>query len=245
MTAVLLVFTAPALADTPGFDRPGIAFSTSIVPAGSFAWEQGLPDVVRDSSDGTKTTLYAATTRIRAGLGEHLEMQIDTALFNHLDTSSADTTNSDEGYGDTGLALKVALPSNSSRFSWAALGRVSFATGKAPFTAGQAQYSLGTAAGWNLNDTHVVGFYADFDHGNGQNSYTLSPSFSFPVIDTVAVFLEAGVTYADQSPDDLVAGGGLTWMVTPIVQLDLYADWGLTSSSTDLAMGIGVSAFFK
>jgi hypothetical protein len=41
-----------------------------------------------------------------------------------------------------------------------------------------------------------------------------------------------------------VAGGGLTWMVRPNVQLDVYGLGGLTQSSTDLAAGCGVSVHF-
>ena len=39
---------------SPAFDRPGIAFSTTTLPAGSFAWEQGLPDFEHSSGGGDR-----------------------------------------------------------------------------------------------------------------------------------------------------------------------------------------------
>jgi len=41
-----------------------------------------------------------------------------------------------------------------------------------------------------------------------------------------------------------VAGGGLTWMASNTVQLDIYGLHGLTSRSTALQAGVGVSVYF-
>ena len=65
--------------------------------------------------------------------------------------------------------------------------------------------------------------------------------------DSVGAYVEAGYQFgsARDQTDNAVAGGGLTWMVTPAVQLDAYGLVGLTRSSTDLAAGLGVSIFFR
>lgn len=57
---LLCIASAPLLADTPAFDRPGIAFSPTTLPAHSFVWEQGLPDFQRDRSDGATQSAYGA-----------------------------------------------------------------------------------------------------------------------------------------------------------------------------------------
>ena len=56
----LLACMGVAQAETPAFDRPGIAFSVTTLPAGSLSWEQGLPDLSRDRSDGI-TESYSLT----------------------------------------------------------------------------------------------------------------------------------------------------------------------------------------
>ena len=243
-----LVLLAPAslvLAETPAFDRPGIAFSTTTIPLGSFSFEQGLPDFQHSSDGGTKTTLYSAGTNLRIGLGEIVEFQVGTALFNHQKTQVSGVSESVNGRGDSSLAVKVALPSSSKTFSWAVLGSVGFATGEDPFTAGERQYDLGTTLNFNVNDSYSTAFYVNVTRFERENTYTFSPSLSFAVTDTVGAYVEAGVSHMKQSPNSAVAGGGITWMVTPAVQLDVSADFGLNSASLDIQGGLGISVFIK
>lgn len=240
----LPVLLAPTVhADTPAFDRPGIAFSTTTLPAGSFSVEQGLPDVSRDHSGGTTATSYSADTRVRIGLGSKLEMQLGTALLNRLTLKDQLGTHSTKGIGDSSIALKAALPSSASSFSWAALGAIEFATGDDAFTSGATQYSLGLTGSWALGLSQTVSLYANIDRLDGNDTFTLSPSLGFGLSDTVSAYVEAGLSAAKGS-DDYLAGGGLTWMVTPRLQLDGFVDHGLTSSSTDLLAGFGISIFF-
>src|SRR5690606_6335241 len=65
---------APASAqvrDNPGYDRPGIGFSPSVLRAGDATLELGLPDWSRD--DGV--SLYNADALLRFGIGRSLELQ--------------------------------------------------------------------------------------------------------------------------------------------------------------------------
>jgi hypothetical protein len=241
----LLVIAGGAMADIPAFDRPGIAFSTSIVPRGGFSFELGLPDFQHSSDGGSKSTLYSLDTNIRAGLGENIELQLATPLFNYLKTKDEGVSDSATGLGDSSLSLKVALPSSSQNFSWAGLGGVTFATGGDQFTAGKPQYRLATAMSLKLNDIYSAEFYINLNHFDGKTSYTLSPNLNFALTDTVAAYVEAGFTNVEQSPNTAVAGGGLTWMVTPTVQLDFSMDFGLTHGSPDFLGGFGVSFYIK
>lgn len=241
----LLVVSGNALAETPAFDRPGIAFSTSTIPRGGLSYELGLPDFQHSSDAGSKSTLYSLDTNIRAGLGENIELQLATPLFNYLKTEGAGFSDSATGLGDSSLSLKVALPSSSQNFSWAGLAGVTFATGEDPFTAGKPQYRLATAMSLKLNDTYSTGFYINLNHFDGKTSYTLSPNLNFALTDSVGAYVEAGFSHVDQSPNTAVAGGGLAWMVAPSVQLDFSMDFGLTHDSPDFLGGFGVSFFIK
>ena len=92
---LLMTFAAAvAHADTPAFDRPGIAFSPSTLPAGTFDWEQGLPDVTRTDGNGTRSTLFSADTLVRIGLTPLLEVQLSSAPINHLRSDSGNATTS-------------------------------------------------------------------------------------------------------------------------------------------------------
>jgi len=233
-----------AQADTPAFDRPGIAFSTQTLPAGSMAWEQGLPDVVHNDDQGTQFTLYSADTRIRVGLTSYLELQIANALYNRLRTRTAGETTTDHGAGDLSLALKLAMPSPTQSISWALLGNIALTSGKEPFTNDTQQYSLAASASMHLDDTHAVGLYVGATRAGKDNTYTLSPNFSFPLSASLGGYVEAGYTFGDHIDKNEVAGGGLAWMASDRLQLDVYALHGLTARSTDVQAGFGVSMYF-
>jgi hypothetical protein len=237
-----LAATAQAETDTPSFDRPGIAFSTQTLPAGSLDWEQGLPDVVRNNDQGTESTLYSADTRIRVGLTSKLELQIADSLYNHMQTRTADTVTTDHGVSDLTLALKLAMPATQN-ISWALLGGVSLTTGQAPFTSDTQQYLVAVSANVRLDDSYAVGMYAGINRAGHDNTYMLAPNVSFSLSTSLGGYLEAGYTFGDHIDKVEVAGGGLAWMVSDRVQLDIYALLGLTDRSTDLQTGFGLSVY--
>ena len=245
LSAAALLAVPMAQADTPPFDRPGIAFSTQTLPAGHLDWEQGLPDEVRSSDDqGTHSTLDSATTRIRVGLTSHLELQVATTLYNRLQSRDAGTTSVDHGPGDVTLAFKRAMPPPSDRISWALLSAVELNTGKAPFANDRPRYLLAASASMHLDDTHATGLYAGVARSGRYNTYTLSPNFGFSLGAHLGGYVEAGCTFGQHTDKDVVAGGGLAWMAAETVQLDMYVLRGLTARSTDLQAGLGVSIYF-
>jgi len=239
--ATLALFAAaPALADTPAFDRPGIAFSTTTLPVGGLAWEQGLPDFVHESGGGASTTLYSAGTNVRIGLTPRVELQVGAALFNWLDGDGGN----DSGIGDSSLALKAALPSELKDFSWAVLGAVSLPTGDDPFTADDPRYDLGVTVSQDLDGDLSAAFYVNASHLDGDTTWSVSPSLGWAVNDRLGAYVEAGADFGAGARDRL-AGGGLTWMLSPTVQLDLSAVFGLNDETPDMAGGFGVSAYFE
>ncbi len=232
-------------ADAPAFDRPGIAFSPATLGAGTFTWEQGLPDVSHDNSSGMHSTLYSADTLLRAGLASNLEIQLGAALFNRIDTQTPAGHEHTNGTGDSSLALKVRVPATAQNFSSAVLARVSFATGDDAFSAGDRQYGLGTALAWSLSEAMSAGLYLNATHLSGQNSYTVSPNFNVALTATVGAYIEAATTQTTHAGSSHVAGAGVSWMATPATQLDLSADWGLASQRGNYQVGFGVSEFFN
>jgi len=234
---------AVALAEVPEFDRPGIAFATSTLPAGTLDWEQGLPDVQRDKADGVRTALYSADTTLRMGLTSTLEIQFAGSAWNRLDLRSAVIATRNEGLGDTKIALKWAPALAIKDVSIALLGGVTLDTGAAAFSNGRPAYALGATVSRDLGSGRAVAMYANISRSGGASSWTLSPTFSFPLAKDVGAYVEAGRTFGDGS--SAVAGGGLTWLLHERMQFDLYALRGLTARSPDLQAGFGVSVFWN
>src|SRR5262245_28145817 len=106
---ILLASGTPVLADGPAFDRPGIAFAPSTLPARSWAWEQGLPDFQQDRADGTTDDAYLANTRLRYGVADRFEVQVAVPLFMEVDSHGSGHAFRKSGTGDFSVAAKFAV----------------------------------------------------------------------------------------------------------------------------------------
>jgi hypothetical protein len=241
--ALALLGAPAAWADAPAFDRPGISFSTSVLPAGTFDWEQGLPDLERDHGDGVWSTSQSAGTNFRFGLGNELELQLSGSPWNRLDQHDATSSQRLSGAGDTRVSLKWAPALASKDWSLAVLGGVSFDTGSAAFSNGQQVASLGATVARDLGANRSLAAYANVDHSGGADTWTLSANYGFPLGGNFAGYVEAGRSFGTGMPAS-VAGGGVTWLVRDRLQLDLYARWGLSNESPDLQAGAGVSLYW-
>jgi len=245
ITVFLLLSAINACADdAPAFDRPGIAFAPSTVPRGGVALELGVPDFSHDASGGVDSRQFGFGAVARTGLTANLELQLGSALFNHLDQRDETGRRHENGYGDTNIGLKYALPSPNDHFTWAALGSVSFPTGARAFSGGTAQYDFGVTGKYDFSERISGVLYGNYTHVAGGNAYTVSPSAVVTLTKTIGLFVEAGFGFQRGQPDTVVAGGGLTWMVTPTVQLDAFTDFGANSSTPDVQAGFGVSIYF-
>jgi len=242
--ATLVALTpAAALAEAPGFDRPGFAFASSTLPAGSWDLEQGLPDLQHDASDGVATTLYCADTTFRFGLTQTLEIQLAGSAFNRLDVRAAGATTHIDGAGDTGIAMKWAPILADKQLSLAFLGGVTLDSGASAFTNGRPVYALGATLARDLGDGRSLGLYANLNRG-AANTWTLAPSFNFALSEQIGAFVEAGRVAGGGNSSTLV-GAGLTWLLRERVQLDLYERRGVTPHSPDAQAGFGISIYWN
>lgn len=249
LLCLLLVTTAAPVAaesiqETPAFDRPGISFSVTTLPVGSVAWEQGFPDWSRDRSDGVTVDDYAAAANLRVGLADRWELQLGHSAFNWRHQRGQGFRERKNGSGDTTLLLKHSLPVASPDWGWALMGGVTLPTGDAEFGNDHARYTLGSTVEWAHGERGAIALYLNADWDKADTTWTLSPSYSVSLNDRWAVFVEAGYSRSSQEGEHYVAGGGVTWMLTPRMQLDLYSDFGLTDASTDVQAGFGFSLFF-
>lgn len=239
-----LVSGVASHADGPAFDRPGIAFSPTTMPAHSFAWEQGLLAFQRDRSGGVTQDAYLVDTRLRYGLADRWEIQLAAPLYEEIDAHGSGQGFTTAGVGDTVLAVKVALTPRDGEFTMSMLGAVSLPTGNDAIGAGTEQYSLGATLGWSLSDEQSLSVFTNVDVLRGNATWTFAPSWSFNLTDTVGGYVEAGYQPAAHGdPANALAGAGLMWLVQPTVQLDAYVLSGLTNGSTDFGAGCGISFF--
>lgn len=249
LAATGLWVCSPAYADEAeaevGFDRPGIGFSTSIMPANMVAVEVGLPDFSyskqKVAGQTQRDSLYQTDMLLRTGLGGNAELQLGWAGAMWSRGKSAGKTRHESGYGDTSLGLKVAVPVPVQSFSLAFLAGSTLTTGDTSFGADKRTASFGATLDYQLNDRMSAALYGNVDRYDGDNTWTLSPSVSINLTDRLATFAEYGYSKSKGQPQQSVLGGGLTFMLCPRVQLDISADLGLNQQAADVQGGIGIS----
>lgn len=219
--------------NNPGYDRPGFGFTPTVLQAGDVTLEQGAPDWNR--ADGAST--YTADSLLRLGLGHSLELQLGTG-WNWLDEPGF-TTN---GRPDTTLALKVA-PQARGNFSWGLLGSVEFADGARAFRGDRRQYLLGASFNWQHGDDHSTGLYAEVQQGD-TNSELLAVNEGWSLTSALGVYVEAAAQHVEDLGYGALAGMGLSWQVTPRVQLDAGARHRVAGHADTWQGGMGVSVYF-
>ena len=240
-----LLAAGTARADGPAFDRPGIAFAPATMPTGSFTWEQDLVDYTRDTTRGVTTTAWSFDTRLRYGLTDRLELQLEAPVWTDTRTQGRGTRSSADGFGDLSLAAKFDVLPGDGSWDLALLGVIEFPTGDSLDGSDDEQYSLGATLGTSYDDGQTLAFYANVDRLRGDYTWTLSSSWGFDLADSLAGYLEAGyVPAGNGDPSNVLAGGGLMWAASDNVQFDTWVLAGLNDQSPDLAVGAGFAIFF-
>lgn len=241
--AVLLASTGAATAQTPmAFDRPGIGFGSTVLAPGEAAWEQGLPDVERDDSDGERTTTLSANSVLRVGLGASLELQLAGAPRVHETVRTGDSRTRVRGAGDSSVGLKWALPV-AGDLDWALLAQYGLATGSAGLRPQTHARRLAASVAGDTAGGRGFALFAAYSHQDDGRGWMVSPSVTLFESDTVSTYAEAG--FGSGAEAGVSAGGGLTWQPRDALQFDVSVLRGLDNDAADWTGGVGFSVGFR
>lgn len=230
------VVIAPALAqveNNPGYDRPGLGFTPAVLQPGDFILEQGLPDWSRESG----VSSYTAGSLLRLGVVRALELQLGTG-WSRLDGPGPTI----DGRTSTSLGVKFA-PSAAGKFSWGLLGSVEFRDGARALRNEQPQYLLGADLNWQHSADHASGLYIEAVHGDA-DSQLLAVNDSWTLTPVLGMYVELAGQHLAGIGHGSMAGAGLTWQVTPRVQLDIGARHRLGGHADTWQGGIGFAVYF-
>ncbi|HEV2680907.1 MAG TPA: transporter [Rhodanobacter sp.] len=244
LAALMLSFTAPVLADNPGYDRPGYGFTPVVLGAGDITIEQGLPDWSRSRQDGITSSQYSADSLLRIGIGGPLELQLGSSPWNSLRQSGGGIDITQHGHGDSVLGVKLALPSSNRAFSWGLLGSVEFTDGAKAFRNDHRQYLLGAQFNLQANERNSLGLYLQGVRSSGANSALVALSDNYALSKTLTLYAETAWLHTPNQGNGTVAGAGLAWLVTPRLQLDAGFDRRLGGTAAQWQGNLGVAYYF-
>jgi hypothetical protein len=225
-------------------DRPDQTEASSLVPKGGLQVELGTA-MENDKIGGEKFTNYTyGTALIKYGVNENFELRLITEYLGERFKSSESTPISYNGLSPLALGMKIRLADEKGFWPQTALiGHINLKSGSSEFAP---EY---TAADFRFTFAHTLSdkFALSYNVGaewNGQTPdatflYTLS--LAYVITPKLGAFIESYSFFPEESKADHRLDGGLTYKITPVVQLDLSGGIGLSENAPDSFISTGIS----
>jgi hypothetical protein len=224
-------------------DRPDFTESPFIVPTGMVQIENGYSA----AREGPVRSQTFGEMLVRVPVAERAELRLG---LNSYATAAVGRAR-EEGFEDPTLGLKVKLftPAESAGRlvpHVALLATTAVPTSRDTFRESTVQPDAKLAADWSL--TSRLGFAANAGLGSATSDHErfsqllASASFAYDLAARAGVFAEYyGYTAAPGAGFANYFDGGLTYLVTPNVQLDVRTGVGANGSTPDRLWGVGLS----
>jgi hypothetical protein len=225
-------------------DRPDQTESPSLVPKGGLQVETGFV-FEQDVHHSVKMTNVAFnTTLIKYGINSNVEVRfISEYLGAYEDDGSIQRRNSD-GFSPLAFGLKLKL--SEEKGFWPQASLISHIIVKS----GHREFSPSyTAANFRFTFCHTLSekFSLSYNLGarwDGQTPeavflYTLSLGYS--VTPKTGVYIETYSFFPEGGRADHRFDSGITYKISPVVQLDLSAGTGLSRNAPDFYISTGIS----
>ncbi|PRC91235.1 transporter [Solimicrobium silvestre] len=244
----LVVLLTPAFAnaacpnpdDPIATDRSSVANSSSVLPAASIQFENGISN----TRDQGITTYDLTETRVRIGLGGCTEFLVDLPNYTHAEVSNGGVS----GFSNLGPAVKHQFPEFISGLILSATLGVYLNTGDSTIAgAGPAPYaqlpwSVDLGSNWSIN-----GMLSATSHRHDVNNnaaYQTSVYLDRIINDNADMFVEYINDYqlAAMTVNRVDIGG--SYRLTPHQQLDAKVGAGLNSAAPSWYFTVGYSFRF-
>lgn len=223
-------------------DRPDTTESTHTVDAGHFQFEMEIATWTRDG-DYRDFSLGQLNSKI--GLDGSTDLQVVTPFYTQV-------RRGDEGFGDLQVRLKRNLWGNDEGLtSMAVMPFIQIPTSSGDLGSDKVEgglivpYAFEGPVGWSCA---VMG-ELDVEAGEDRNYHFVgltSATASHGVTEQTAVFFEIVSVLSAESGSgwEVYFNSGMTWLVTPIWQIDGGIRIGLTDASADYSPFLGMSTKF-
>ncbi len=220
-------------------DRPGLGFNPGTVGAGHLQVELGIPNL--DYSGKAYDPASSLAAAARYGLMDRIEARLSTTYVTR--TPAAPGVDGPTGVAGLRAGFKVGVLTGPD-LALALIPEVVLPIGDEDLAGDRASYSLNAAAGIPLGPaglTLVAGAQAD---PAGEEDYEktglLVAVLGSGLTETLSGYVEVGAL-PGPGDDAAYAGLGAAWLLSNLVQLDAWVDFGLTDAASDAVFGAGAS----
>lgn len=252
--AALLLASGPASAQEPPIeaDRPGLTFAPSTVGAVHLQLEMGAPEIAYRGFGAGEDWTFAFPVLARLGIVDGFELRAGlsplTAQIREADAGFEDR--SEVGPDDLELGMKWRFREGQGASpTFLFVPSVTLPTGEAGIGRERASFQAALQASWafvgDLGASLLLGAGLESRQQDDWTGTGLAAAdLTFPLGGELDAYGEVGWLPSARGPDDVLAGGGAAWKLTPYAQIDAFLDVGLTSESTDWIVGAGFARRF-
>ncbi|HEV2674323.1 MAG TPA: transporter [Aliidongia sp.] len=240
-------------------DRPNKGTSPYTIDAGHFQYETDLFNYTYDRSsagDVTTRSLVTADPVLKLGLTNDIEAELGVtgyAWTRSDDRMAGQRINHGEGFGDLVTKLKVnVLGNDGGTYALALVPWVKLPTGAAGLGNNLVEGGLIVPLAINLPDDWTLSLQTEFDalknandsgrHANFINLVSVSHAIVGNLSGAVELYAQNGTDRF--TPDIYTADAGLSYLITPTLQIDAGINVGFNRAAPDLNPYIGLSQRF-
>lgn len=257
LAALALCGPLGALAEEPiATDRPDFVESSSVVGKGRLQVEAAM-SFERDASNGTRTRTRSTPMLWRMGVSETWEVRVESDGFIRSRTVDGTTgaAGTVSGFGDASLGVKWHMRDGDEAHgtpSVAWLAHVDTDSGSSALRGHGARPSLRMVAEWELPKDFSFGVMPGIvlDRGDDGSRFTagilavvLGKEWS-PAWKSFIEVAGQQLTSRRHGGSVVTLDGGVSYLITPSVQVDMSVARGLTRTSPDFTWGAGLSVRF-
>lgn len=235
-------------------DRPDKTEGPFTVDAGHIQIEVDLVNV-SINKDGTETTTERVfgNVNLKLGLTHNTDLQLVHEAFIDQKVEGAGPTSEEKGSGDTLLRFKWNIFGNDSGdIALAMMPFVKFPTGNKALRNDQTEYGLIIPVGLSLANDYSMGWMVQLNREKNQadnklhTTYIASVTLGKGLTDSVGMYGELFQEMADEEGSAVIVtfDVGFTYALRENLQLDLGANFGVTSAADDFNPFLGVSTRF-
>lgn len=229
-------------------DRPDFVESSKVVGKGRFQFETGLL-FERDRNEAGRERVLSTPTLLRFGLGETIELRIDTEGRMRRHSSEDGRRSTEAGYGDTAVGLSWhLLDAGGGRPSVGVLASAEFDSGSRAFRGEGVRPALRVVGEWELPNEMTLGVMpgigVERDESGRYRYGLLGLIVEKEFGERVRGFAEVALPHIARSRHGGVEASfdvGAAYLLSKDVQLDAMFSRGLNSRTPDVAFTIGLS----
>ena len=225
-------------------DRPDQTEAPSLVPTGGLQVELGT-SIENDKIEDVNVTNYTyVTALIKYGINKNLELRvISEYLGQRVELNESKVVNA---AGASPLALGIKINIADEHKFWpqtAFIGHINLKSGSSEFapdyTAADFRFTFANTLSEKFSLSYNLGAEWNGETPDANFLYTLC--LGYLITDRLGAYIEMYSFFPEDNEADHRIDGGLTFKITPVVQWDISAGFGLNEIAPDSFISTGIS----